>query len=234
MVNELLTHEQEKELYHRYLGGDLTGRDRIILCHQPLLRKIAAQFRWYPVEFEDLMQEGNMALIRVFTSFNPDRGRFSGFAQSHAKYAMQQFVLANNWQVKRLTTKAHLAVFRHLHEGKTDEQLAEDLDLSVEEVKDTKLRLLGEMSLDMPSEETIDFPDDRYCPEHIIEKNDLLMKTFHTIDSLPDREREIISSRWLTETPATLDALGKKHGVSLERVRQVEKAAFTKMRECLL
>jgi RNA polymerase sigma-32 factor len=232
--SELLTHEQEKELYLKYLAGDSSGRDEIILRHQPLLRKLASQFRWYPVEFDDLMQEGNMALVRVFSSFNPDRGRFSGFAQSHAKYAMRQFVLANNWQVKRLTTKSHLAVFRHLHENKSDEQLAEDLGISIDDVKDTKLRLLGEMSLDAPAEETMDFPDDRYSPDQIIEKNDLLLKTLTTIETLPDREKDIIQSRWLSDSPVTLDVLGQKHGVSLGRVRQVEKAALAKMRQSLL
>jgi RNA polymerase sigma-32 factor len=80
----------------------------------------------------------------------------------------------------------------------------------------------------------MDFPDDRYSPDQIIEKNDLLLKTLTTIETLPDREKDIIQSRWLSDSPVTLDVLGQKHGVSLERVRQVEKAALAKMRQSLL
>lgn len=256
----LLSEEREKELAVKLRDhGDLEAASELITSHLRLVISIARQYLGYGLPFPDLIQEGNIGLMKAVRRFDLDNGaRLVTFAMTWIRAEIQDYVIKNWKLVKVATTKAQRKLFfnlRSMKEGSealTTEQtnkIAQDLEVRPADVKEMELRLLGhDVSLDEPPvHEEDDKPMEDWLeaegdsPEEMLERS-LYDKALNSdlpkaIEQLDERSRKIIQARWLydetTGKGATLDDMSKELGISKERVRQIEKKAFSKLKEIL-
>ena len=239
---------------------DQAALGELILAYMRLVVAAALRMRGYGLPLGDLIQEGTVGLMEAATRFDPDRGlRFSTYATWWIRAAMQDFVL-RNWSIVRSgTTAAQKSLFfnlrrlrqrigdptrRTMSEGEI-QRLADALGVAPREVEAMEQRLsAADSSLNAPLGETGEdswqdiLADDRPTPEEIVSDAD---DTEHrhgllaaALGRLPVRERRIIQARQLAETGATLEELGRELGVSKERVRQLERRAFSRLRKDML
>ena len=258
----LLTEEEELEyanaLFH---GGDVSAAQKLILPHLRLVVKIARQYQGYGLPFSDLIQEGNVGLMKAVSRFNPDVGvRLASFAVHWIRAEIHDYVLKNWRIVKVATTKAQRKLFFNLrkHSSKLgwfspDEvtAIAEQLDVSPKEVRTMEMRLHAvDTPFDTPNEAMGDsdalflpspeqyLSDDTSDPASLWESSDLaqgkLEQLYRALQKVDERSRDIISSRWLNTNKSTLEELAEKYGVSAERIRQIEKAAMQKIKKEML
>lgn len=239
---------------------DQAAFGELILAHMRLVVAAALRMRGYGLPLGDLVQEGTVGLMEAASRFDPDRGlRFSTYATWWIRAAMQDFVL-RNWSIVRSgTTASQKSLFfnlRRLRQRIADptrrtmneaelQRLADALGVTWREVEAMEQRLAAaDSSLNAPLGETGEdswqdtLADDRPTPEEIVSDAD---DTEHrhgllatALDRLPARERRIIQARQLAEDNATLEELGRELGVSKERVRQLERRAFSRLRKDVL
>ncbi len=253
----LLTQEQETELGRRLRDdADLGAARQLIISHLRLVVSVARQYLGYGLAHADLIQEGNVGLMKAVKRFDPDRGvRLVSFAVHWIKAEIHEYVVRNWRMVKVATTKAQRKLFFNLRRMRPDGQtldpdqvsaIAQELNVRPEDVSEMEVRLSGrEMALDGQSDD-----DDAYAPiaylsdEGRQEPSRVLERRAHdalqgpgliaALDGLDARSRRIVQARWLQdEGGATLHELAAELGVSAERVRQIEVAAFKKMRVAL-
>jgi len=254
----LVTAEQERELIKRWRDDDDAAALTLLLgSHLRLVLKIAYGNRGYGLPIDDLIAEGNTGLMQAATRFDPDRGfRFSTYAMWWIRAAIQEFVL-RNWSLVRMgTTAAQKKLFFNLRrlKGSLDAYeegdlapdvataIAAELNVSQEAVIDMNRRLTGgEYSLDAPAGEdgTLsrkdllqdDAPDQEtvFCEAEEFGKRWDLVET--ALDQLTPRERHILAERRLRDDPKTLEDLSVVHGVSRERIRQIEVRALEKLQK---
>lgn len=253
----LLTQEQETELGRRLRDdADLGAARQLIISHLRLVVSVARQYLGYGLAHADLIQEGNVGLMKAVKRFDPDRGvRLVSFAVHWIKAEIHEYVVRNWRMVKVATTKAQRKLFFNLRRMRPDGQtldpdqidaIAQELNVRPEDVSEMEVRLSGrEMALDGQSDD-----DDAYAPiaylsdEGQQEPSRVLERRAHdalqgpgliaALDGLDARSRRIVQARWLQdEGGATLHELAAELGVSAERVRQIEVAAFKKMRVAL-
>ncbi|TAL81026.1 MAG: RNA polymerase sigma factor RpoH [Candidimonas sp.] len=253
----LLTQEQETELGRRLRDdSDLDAARQLIISHLRLVVSVARQYLGYGLAHADLIQEGNVGLMKAVKRFDPDRGvRLVSFAVHWIKAEIHEYVVRNWRMVKVATTKAQRKLFFNLRRMRPDGQtldpdqvsaIAQELNVRPEDVSEMEVRLSGrEMALDGQSDD-----DDAYAPiaylsdEGQQEPSRVLERRAHddlqgpglaaALDGLDVRSRRIVQARWLQdEGGATLHELAAELGVSAERVRQIEVAAFKKMRVAL-
>lgn len=257
----LLEAEHEMALARAWRDdGDEAALHQLTSAYLRLVIAIAARFRTYGLPMNDLVQEGSIGLMQAAARFDPERQvRFSTYASWWIRSAIQDFVL-RNWSIVRTgTTAAQKSLFFNLrrlralihedgrdtlsHEGRA--AIAKKLLVPVEEVAKMEARLsASDRSLNAPMSEEGDaewqdlVPDDRPLPEaQVMHDSDERSRSEWLeagLSSLSSREFIIIKERRLQEEGETLEALGRKLGISKERVRQIEQAALRKLKAALL
>jgi RNA polymerase sigma-32 factor len=250
----ILSAEEERSLAEDlYYHEDLDAARRLVLSHLRFVVYIARSYSGYGLPLGDLIQEGNVGLMKAVKRFNPEQGvRLVSFAVHWIKAEIHEYVLRNWRIVKIATTKAQRKLFFNLRGAKkslawlsNDEAkaIADNLGVEISQVMEMEKRLAGH-------DECFDYASDDdessyQAPALYLEDKTadpaLLVEMTETDDNshnrmtealaeLDERSRDIIQSRWLTDNKATLHDLADKYNVSAERVRQLEKNAMKKVR----
>ncbi len=253
----ILSAEEERALALRFRdAGDLEAARRLVLSHLRLVVAIARGYLGYGLPHADLIQEGNIGLMKAVKRFDPDRGvRLVSFAIHWIKAEMHEYILRNWRLVKIATTKAQRKLFFNLRSMKNGlapltasdvERVAAELRVKPEEVVEMETRLSGQ---DVAFEAEQD-EDEAYAPVNYLaadreaeplrvlearESEELRVSGLDAaLKSLDARSRRIVEARWLREKdPATLHELAAEFNVSAERIRQIEAKALEKMRKAL-
>ena len=253
-----LTAEEEMILGMRLKkSNDLEAAKTLILSHLKLVAKVARGYAGYGLPQSDLVQEGNIGLMKAVKRFDPERGvRLVSFAIYWIKAEIQEYIVKNWRLVKTATTKAQRKLFFNLRSMKktlqplkSDEinSIAKELNVKPEDVREMEYRFNGnEISLDYGSEES---EDDVYRPIAYLKdgapepseqmeidqsENNSLSSLKKALLSLDERSRLILEERWLKDKDAsTLHELADKLGVSAERIRQIEQSAMKKIKSLL-
>ncbi|EJN27119.1 alternative sigma factor RpoH [Pseudomonas sp. GM79] len=251
----LLTPEQERELAESlYYEQDLGAARQMVLAHLRFVVHIARSYSGYGLAQADLIQEGNVGLMKAVKRFNPEMGvRLVSFAVHWIKAEIHEFILRNWRIVKVATTKAQRKLFFNLRSQKKRlawlnneevHRVAESLGVEPREVREMESRLTGhDMAFDPAAEADDDsafqapanyLEDHRYDPARQLEDADWSDNSNHNLhealEVLDDRSRDILYQRWLAEEKATLHDLAQKYNVSAERIRQLEKSAMNKLK----
>jgi RNA polymerase sigma-32 factor len=250
----ILTREQELDLARRFrLHDDLDAARQLIISHLRVVVAIARSYMGYGLPQADLIQEGNVGLMKAVKRFDPERGvRLVSFAMHWIRAEIHEFILRNWRIVKIATTKAQRKLFfnlRSLKQGldplRVDQiaDVAKHLGVKSEEVVEMETRLSGHDVALEPAhdEEEAGFAPIAYLtdpeaePAQLIEREQvsrLQGKSLNqALDSLDARSRRIVEARWLREKdPATLHELAAEFKISAERIRQLEQKALGKMK----
>jgi RNA polymerase sigma-32 factor len=254
----VLSAEEEHQLAVRYHDeDDLDAARQLVVSHLRHVVKVARGFTGYGLPLTDLIQEGNIGLMKAVKNYDPYRGvRLVSFAVHWIRAEIYDYVLKNWRIVKVATTKAQRKLFFNLRKAKNrlawlnDEEvdtIAENLDVPAKTVREMESRMSGrDIAFDGPDSDSEDdivspagyLPDMRYNPEVIAGNADSATEQSErirdAIGSLDDRSRDIVQRRWLNENEKpTLHELAAEYKVSAERIRQIEKRAMEKMRERL-
>ncbi len=253
----MLSAQQEVELATRLRDeGDVDAARQMVMSHLRVVVSIARGYLGYGLPHADLIQEGNIGLMKAVKRFDPARGvRLVSFAMHWIKAEIHEYVLKNWRLVKVATTKAQRKLFFNLRSMKLDsstlnptevDEIAAKLGVKPEEVIEMETRLGGR---DVPLEGGSDDDDERfapiaYLPDPHAEPSTVLEQTQlaqlqdsglrNALANLDERSRMIVQRRWLNEgDSATLHELAAEYGVSAERIRQIEAKAMQKMRTML-
>jgi len=252
----LLSAEEELRLARRLRDeNDLDAARALVLSHLRVVVAIARGYLGYGLPHADLIQEGNIGLMKAVKRFDPERNvRLVSFAIHWIKAEMHEFILKNWRMVKIATTKAQRKLFFNLRSMKKGmgplsqdavEDMAKQLRVKPEEVREMETRISGQdLALEANDEDEDSYAPIAYLSEANKEPSQLLEAEeserlgthgLHTaLASLDDRSRRIIEARWLREKdPATLHDLAAEFNVSAERIRQVEAKAMKKMKGLL-
>ena len=259
IVNQtpVLSREEERELAYRFQNeNDLDAARKLILSQLRFVVHIARTYSGYGLPLADLIQEGNIGLMKAVKKFNPDRGtRLVTYAVHWIRSEIHEFVF-NNWKiVKVATTKAQRKLFFKLRNAKksigwltNDEKklIAKDLGVKPTDVATMEQRFA---SVDMPYDLGHTDSDEDYIspagflpsphsdPSSIVENDNWLQgkkeQLSSALEGLDKRSKEILISRWLTDEKVTLKELAKQYQVSIERIRQIEESAIQELREHL-
>ena len=250
----MLTQEEEHELAVRLQkANDLAAAKRLILAHLRYVARVAKGYLGYGLPLADLIQEGNIGLMKAVRRFNPEMGvRLVTFAMHWIKAEIHEYILRNWRIVKIATTKAQRKLFfnlRHLKKrlGWMTQQevndIAKDLKVKPETVREMEMRLASsDTSFDAHSDDDEEhafapaayLEDHRYNPATQMENADWSSQSndiiYQALEKLDQRSQDIIRTRWLNESKLTLQDLADKYQISAERIRQLEKNAMQKMR----
>ena len=250
-----LTLEQERELTLKFRDhGDLDAARDLVMSNLRFVVHVARGYSGYGLSMPDIIQEGNIGLMKAVKRFDPDVGvRLVSFAVHWIKAAIHEYVIKNWGIVKVATTKSQRKLFFNLRKSKKgvgwlsgDEakDIAEDLNVSLSDVYEMENRLGSpDMPFDMPVDESA---EDFYCapanylhqhgtdPLELLENadwevrgQDLLAEAMSELDP---RSLDILSSRWLSDKKVTLHELAERYNVSAERIRQLEQNAMKKIK----
>lgn len=249
-----LSSEEERELAVRFRQqNDLNAARKLVIANLRSVVHIARSYTGYGLALPDLIQEGNIGLMKAVKRYDPSVGvRLVSFAVHWIRAEIHEFVLRNWRIVKVATTKAQRKLFFNLRKNKNhlgwlskDEAsaLANDLDVDVKTVHEMESRLSGrDIAFDGARDEDDDsqvapalyIEDNSANPSALIEQQDSgdndKEKLLEAISQLDERSREILTSRWLADSKSTLHDLADKYGVSAERIRQIEQQAMKKIR----
>src|SRR5471032_1511771 len=260
-VNRLpmLTHDDEISLAKRLREkNDLGAAQELVLSHLRLVVSIARGYLGYGLPHADLIQEGNICLMKAVKRFDPNQGvRLVSYAMHWVKAEMHEYILKNWRLVKVATTKAQRKLFFNLRSHKTGldamtpkqiDALAKLLDVKREEVIEMETRLSGrDIALESPSDDEDDkfspiayLSSEQSEPTKVLEAEQVTRLQSEGLETalskMDDRSRRIIEARWLANddgSGATLHTLAEEFGVSAERIRQIEVAALKKMKGAL-
>ena len=250
-----LTLDQERELTLKYKDhGDLDAARDLVMSNLRFVVHVARGYSGYGLSMPDIIQEGNIGLMKAVKRFDPNVGvRLVSFAVHWIKAEIHEYVIKNWGIVKVATTKAQRKLFFNLRKSKQDigwlsgdeaKAIAEDLNVSLSDVYEMETRLGSpDMSFDMPFDEGA---DELYCapvnylqqhgadPLELLENadweghgQDLLAEAMSELDP---RSLDILTSRWLVDKKATLHELADRYNVSAERIRQLEQNAMKKLK----
>lgn len=255
----MLTQEEEVSLAKDLRDtNNLDAAQKLVLSHLRLVVSIARGYLGYGLPHADLIQEGNIGLMKAVKRFDPDQGvRLVSYAMHWIKAEIHEYILKNWRLVKVATTKAQRKLFFNLRSHKegldtmTPAQvaaLAKTLDVKQEEVIEMEMRLSGrDIALDAPTDDD----DEKFAPIAYLSSDNseptrvLESKQYDRLQSegleaalgkLDDRSRRIVEARWLANddgSGATLHELAAEFGVSAERIRQIEAVALKKMKGAL-
>lgn len=257
-VNQIpmLTAVEEKDLATRVqCDGDLNAARQLILAHLRFVVHIAKNYLGYGLPQADLIQEGNIGLMKAVKRFDPKVGvRLVSFAVHWIKAEIHEYVL-RNWRIVRIaTTKAQRKLFFNIRRATKKltwfsdaeiQNVATELNVSPKEVRTMEARMSGEdvafdSYSDMDGEENWNDPAnyleaDTLDPSLEVESGEL--ESLHTenlqeaLETLDERSRDILERRWLAENKATLQELAAEYNISAERVRQIEQNAMLKLKQ---
>jgi len=252
----VLTAEQEQALAERlYYDEDVDAARQLVMSHLRFVVHIAKSYAGYGLAHSDLIQEGNVGLMKAVKRFNPERGvRLVSFAVHWIKAEMHEFILRNWRIVKVATTKSQRKLFFNLRGQKkrlgwlTHEEakaVAADLNVDIKHVHEMERRLSSfDAAFDAGSDDDDDtafqspanyLEDHRYNPAQEVEDtdwtNDSVSRLQDALQTLDERSQVILQRRWLNDdSKSTLHELAAEFGVSAERIRQLEKNAMKKVR----
>ena len=253
----VLSKEDEQALAIRFREeDDLDAARELVLAHLRFVVHIAKGYTGYGLPLSDLIQEGNVGLMKAVKRFDPGYDvRLVSFAVHWIRAEIHEFVLRNWRIVKVATTKAQRKVFFNLRKAKKNlawltfdetQAVAEDLGVSPEEVTEMEKRLHARDAIFDPAPDADDeraftpaayLPSPDADPAKLVEtadfNDDASTRMAAAIKTLDDRSRHIIESRWLSEDKLTLHELADEYGISAERVRQVEANAIKKLRSAM-
>jgi RNA polymerase sigma-32 factor len=253
----VLSKEDEQALAIRFREeNDLDAARELVLAHLRFVVHIAKGYTGYGLPLSDLIQEGNVGLMKAVKRFDPDYDvRLVSFAVHWIRAEIHEFVLRNWRIVKVTTTKAQRKLFFNLRKAKKNlawltydetQAVAEDLGVSPEEVTEMEKRLHARDAIFDPAPDADDeraftpaayLPSPDSDPAKLVEtadfNDDASQRMAAAIRTLDDRSRHIIESRWLSENKLTLHELADEYGISAERVRQVEANAIKKLRSAM-
>ena len=255
----VLTREEELELTTEFFETeDVKLAHKLVVAHLRFVVHIAKSYAGYGLPLADIIQEGNVGLLKAVTKFDPNKGvRLVSFAVHWIKAEIHEFILKNWRIVKIATTKAQRKLFFNLRSKKkntgwlTDEEakrIAKELDVSVKEVMHMENRLnSADSPFDAPTDDEDNekafspsqyLEDNSFNPEDIAEQKNYedvnhtaLLKNISALDK---RSQDIIRARWLDDNKITLNELAEKYSVSAERIRQIEATAFKKLKTALV
>lgn len=254
----ILTVEQEQELARDLVtNGNLDAARKLVMAHLRFVVHIARSYNGYGLPLGDLVQEGNVGLMKAVKRFDPDKGvRLVSFAVHWIKAEIHEFILKNWRIVKIATTKAQRKLFFNLRGAKkrlawlsNDEAhaVAADLGVDVKQVREMEGRLASyDAGFDAGEDDEDDgyvapahyLEDNRYDPAVRLEESNWEESNVNSLEKalekLDDRSRVILQRRWLNDDKATLHDLAAEYGVSAERIRQLEKNAMNKVKTMML
>ncbi len=255
----VLTAEEEYDYATRLKKfNDLDAAQKLIVSHLRLVASIARGYTGYGLPQQDLIQEGNIGLMKAVKRFDPDRGvRLVSFAMHWIKAEIHEYVIRNWRLVKTATTKAQRKLFFNLRSMKKDantlnpdevNRIASELNVKPEEVMEMEYRLNGQelsidLQMDADGEETYNpianLESETPEPSTFLEdeQNEMIQSTAlsNALESLDDRSRRILEARWLNEgSNSTLHDLASEYGVSAERIRQIEQKAMQNVKKIML
>ncbi|WHZ19795.1 MAG: RNA polymerase sigma factor RpoH [Rhodanobacteraceae bacterium] len=250
----VLDADEEHELAQRYREDeDLDAARKLVMSHLRFVVHVARGYSGYGLQMGDLIQEGNIGLMKAVKRFDPDHGvRLVSFAVHWIRAEMHEFILRNWRIVKVATTKAQRKLFFNLRKSKKRlgwmnmeevREVAKDLGVPEATVLEMESRLSGrDIGFDAPAEADDDAPPapvayledqgaDPYLQLADADQEEHQLDTLqNALAKLDERTRDIIRRRWLAEDKATLQDLADDYGVSAERIRQLEANAMKKMR----
>lgn len=260
-VNQLpmLTAEEEHELAMTLQNNnELAAAKRLILAHLRYVVRVAKGYMGYGLPLADLVQEGNIGLMKAVKRFDPKMGvRLVTFAMHWIKAEIHEYILRNWRIVKVATTKAQRKLFFNLRNmkkrlgwmtNKEVNEIAKDLSVKPETVREMEMRLsTSDTAFDVPSDADDEehhfaapsgfLEDHRFNPAQAFENDDWTKQSngtiYESLAQLDERSQDIIRTRWLDEKKSTLQDLAAKYSISAERVRQLEKNAMAKLRKAL-
>ena len=252
----VLTLDEEQALARRYVEQEDLGAARsLVMSHLRFVVHVARGYNGYGLQMGDLVQEGNIGLMKAVKRFDPDQGvRLVSFAVHWIRAEMHEFILRNWRIVKVATTKAQRKLFFNLRKSKTRlgwmnhqevQTIARELNVPESEVLEMEARLSGrDIGFDAPSDDDDDHAppapmaylesansDPSLAYEQDDEENNQLELLREGLARLDARSRDIVKRRWLdSESKVTLQELADEYGVSAERIRQIEANAMKKMK----
>lgn len=257
----LLSQQEEQELAERwYNNQDLAAARQLVLSHLRFVVSIARSYNGYGLTQADLIQEGNIGLMKAVKRFNPGVGvRLVSFAIHWIKAEMHEFIIRNWRIVKMATTKAQRKLFFNLRSAKQKlgwgtaseiQAIADDLKVQPAEVRDMELRMSNHDAgfdgdtVDQSSHtEATHFVPANYLADHrydpaiqieLLDSTEQSQQGLHAaLSTLDSRSQDIVTKRWLIANKATLQDLAEEYQVSAERIRQLEKNAFSKLKAAL-
>ncbi len=255
----ILTAEEEYSLAVKFRANDdLEAARQLIVSHLRLVASIARGYNGYGLPQQDLIQEGNIGLMKAVKRFDPERGvRLVSFAMHWIKAEMHEYIVRNWRMVKVATTKAQRKLFFNLRSMKTGlnslqpaevAHIAKELNVKPEEVLEMEARLNGhEISLEANIDDDSDeqYSPIAYLPDEGLEPLEALQSKqieiaettglANALQNLDDRSRRVVEARWLQESGGkTLHELADEFGISAERIRQIEQKAMQKMKTSML
>ncbi len=254
----VLSAEEEKEIAERlYYDNDIDAARFLVVSHLRFVVHIAKSYSGYGLNQSDLIQEGNVGLMKAVKRFNPEIGvRLVSFAVHWIKAEMHEYILKNWRIVKVATTKAQRKLFFNLRSAKKKmgwmneseaQKIADDLGVKLKDVKEMEGRLTAyDSTFDSPVADDDDkayqapvnyLEDHQYDPASVAEQDnyeqDSTARLQHAMAQLDDRSQDILRRRWLQDNKATLHELAAEYEVSAERIRQLEKNAMNKVKGML-
>ena len=256
----MLDAEKEKQLATRLQEeGDLDAAKQLIMSHLRFVAHIAKSYSGYGLPQADLIQEGNIGLMKAVKRFDPSVGvRLVSFAVHWIKAEIHEYVLKNWRLVKVATTKAQRKLFFNLRKNKKRlgwfnqaevSTVANELGVSEKEVREMESRMSGQdMGFDLTGDDNDDAPTSTYSPVQYLTDGSADLaddieeqqwqeqshaRLFSALKTLDERSQDIVSARWLADDKATLQELAEKYNVSAERVRQLEKTAMKKLQSAM-
>lgn len=257
----LLSQAEELELANRlHKNNELDAAKKLVMAHARYVVRISKGYLGYGLPLSDLIQEGNIGLMKAVKRFDPSIGvRLVTFAVHWIKAEIHDYVLRNWRIVKVATTKAQRKLFFNLRSMKKRlgwfsneeiKEVANDLGVKPETVREMEMRLSAvDASLDNHSDDDESdeqqqmmlagyLADKRLDPAYQLESHSFLEKSnselHRALITLDPRSQDILNARWLQEEKATLQELADKYSVSPERIRQLEKNAMNKLKEALV
>lgn len=249
----VLSPERERELAEDlFYHGNVEAARQLVMSHLRFVVHIAKSYKGYGLAQADLIQEGNVGLMKAVKRFDPEKGvRLVSFAVHWIKAEIHEYVLRNWRIVKIATTKAQRKLFFNLRSAKKElawlsndevHAVAADLGVDVAEVRRMEGRLSSvDVGFDADSDDErgpvapVHYLEDHTADPALLLESDNLEESNHqnlslALSDLDERSRDILQSRWLGDTKATLHDLADRYGVSAERIRQLEQAAMKKLR----
>jgi len=254
----VLSKEDEQTLSRRFLEHqDLDAARELVMAHLRFVVHIAKGYTGYGLPLGDLIQEGNVGLMKAVKRFDPDYGvRLVSFAVHWIRAEIHEFVLRNWRIVKVATTKAQRKLFFNLRKNKKSlawlshaetQAVAEDLGVTAQEVTEMERRLSARDAIFDPAPDADDehaftpaayLPSPNADPAELLEKSDwhddASDKMAEAMLDLDERSQDILRHRWLEDSKMTLHELAAKYGVSAERIRQLEANAIKKLRAAIV
>jgi RNA polymerase sigma-32 factor len=249
----LLTLEEEIDLANRYIQTqDINAAYKLVTSHLRYAAKIAFTYRGYGLPMMDIISEANIGLMKALKRYNPTIGRFVTYSRLWIKAQIHEFLLSNISMIKICSNKSRSKLLKGLHNlnrqlhycqniEQTYTTVANDINVTVDELKEFQLRFLPSISLNCPQDENSSaatlqdrIVDETPLVEEVLieqqETTNVNRKLYDAFSKLDERKQYIVKNRFLTDKQESLESIAQKFNVSRERIRQLETIALNEMK----